>query len=68
MNSEKNEKPRVKLIGEDGNVFNLIGIVQRELRKAGQHEQAKEVWTRINSEAEDYDHALRIMQEYVEVV
>jgi len=37
------DKPTVKLIGEDGNVFNLIGLVAKALRAAGQNEEAKQV-------------------------
>jgi len=29
---QMNEKPRVKLLGEDGNVFNVIGLVSRALK------------------------------------
>lgn len=61
------KKPKCKLIGEDGNVFNLIAIAQRVLKKNGMRKEAEEVWTRINNEAEDYDHALRIIMEYVDV-
>ena len=32
----------VKLVGEDGNVFNIIGKVSRELKRAGFKDEAKE--------------------------
>lgn len=63
----KNKKPIAKVSGRDGNVFNLIGIVQKSLRKAGKEKEAKEVYERINSEAENYSHAIRIMSDYVEL-
>jgi hypothetical protein len=37
------KKPRCKLIGQDGNVFNLIGIARRTLSRAGQDDKAKEM-------------------------
>jgi hypothetical protein len=59
-------KPKCKLTGQDGNVFNLIGIVKRTLEKAGLEEEAKEMMQRC-FKALSYDEALRIMMEYVEV-
>jgi N-formylglutamate amidohydrolase len=60
-------KPKCKLIGEDGNIFNLMGIVSRTLKKAGQQEKADEMTKRIPKEAESYDEALAILMEYVDV-
>lgn len=60
-------KPDCELIGQDGNIFNLIGIAQRTLRENGMADEAKELFTRINAEAHDYDHALRIIGEYVTI-
>ena len=61
-------KPRCKLIGEDGNIFNLMGIASRTLRQAGMSDKASEMTKKITLEAKDYDHALRIIMEYVEVI
>lgn len=36
------EKPKVKLIGENGNVFNVIGRVSKALKDAGMAEKADE--------------------------
>ena len=57
-------KPRCKLIGEDGNVFNLIGLTAKALKKAGQDERAKEMQGRV-IKAGSYSEALAIMSEYV---
>lgn len=66
---KKMEKPECELIGQDGNVFNLIGIASRTLKRAGQREQADEMKKRImGGEADSYDKALQIIMEYVEVV
>jgi hypothetical protein len=59
------EKPRVCLVGEDGNVFNLLGICTRALKKAGQREEAQELQKRV-LECGSYDAAIGIMLEYVE--
>ena len=53
-----------KLIGEDGNVFNLIGLAARALRKADRDDAAKEMTTRAMA-AKAYHHSLNIIQEYV---
>ena len=60
-------KPECKLVGQDGNIFNLGAIAARALKKAGQHVEAKEMVNRIFSKAGDYDEALSIIQEYVDV-
>jgi hypothetical protein len=60
-------KPKCKLIGEDGNIFNLMGIVSRTLKEAGQPEKADELKKRIPKEAKSYDEALAILMEYVDV-
>uniref|UniRef100_UPI0040563EA2 hypothetical protein n=1 Tax=Acetatifactor sp. TaxID=1872090 RepID=UPI0040563EA2 len=60
-------KPTCELIGADGNIFNLIGIASRTLRRNGLPEQADEMGKRImGGEAGSYDEALRIIMEYVE--
>ena len=59
-------KPTCKLIGEDGNVFNLIGLASRALKKAGLPEQAKELTSKCFG-AGSYDEALNIIMEYVDV-
>lgn len=60
------KKPQVKLVGEDGNVFNLIGICSQALNRAGQREAATTM-TRECFAAESYDQALQIMMKYCDV-
>lgn len=60
------DKPKCKLIGEDGNIFNLMGIASRTLRRAGFDTEAKEMVDRI-TKSKSYDEALVIIMEYVEV-
>jgi hypothetical protein len=54
------------LIGEDGNVFGIIGRVAGALRNAGLRDKAKEFTDRAMSSA-SYDDVLVLCSEYVEV-
>ena len=60
------KKPICKLVGEDGNIYNLIALTSRVLRKAGQEDNAIEMKNRIY-ESKSYDEALCIIMDYVEV-
>lgn len=64
--SERQAKPDCPLIGQDGNIFNLMGIASRTLREAGLPEQAKEMCKRIHS-AGSYGEALNIIGDYVNI-
>lgn len=59
----------VQASGEDGNVFSILARVKQALNQAGHPEAGKELVRRlvIDNEAEDFDHALRIIGEYVEL-
>lgn len=60
------EKPKCPLIGQNGNVFNLMGIASKTLKKNGMADEAKEMCNRITSSG-SYDEALSIIDEYVEI-
>lgn len=60
------DKPKCVLVGEDGNVFNIIGKVSKILKRKGQPEQAKE-FTDKAFEAQSYDEVLRLASDYVDV-
>lgn len=60
------KKPDCKLIGEDGNIFNLMGIASRVLRQNGMADEAVEMRDRIR-ESGSYDKALCIIGEYVNI-
>jgi hypothetical protein len=66
--AKKVTKPKCRLIGENGNVFNLIGIARNTLRRAGQAERGQEMSKRITETAKSYDEALEIIGEYVDIV
>jgi hypothetical protein len=55
----------VKLTGEDGNAFAILGRVIKALKRAGLADLAKEY--QAEAMAGDYDHLLRTTMEYVEV-
>ena len=59
-------KPACKLVGEDGNVFNIIGRVQRALRGAGQADRARE-FVQEAFAAGSYDEVLALCTDYVDV-
>lgn len=60
------EKPRVKLIGTDGNAFALIGKVRLALKKSGASEVVISKFT-AEAMSGDYDQVLRACLKYVEV-
>lgn len=66
LEKPKIEKPKCKLIGQDGNIFNLIGIASRSLRHAGLADKAKEMSDKV-MKSQSYSEALSIIMEYVEV-
>ena len=59
-------KPICKLVGQDGNIFNLINIVSKVLKNNDLHDEAKEMTNRIFN-SRSYNEALRIISEYVEI-
>lgn len=63
---EEKAKPDCALIGEDGNVFNLIGIASRTLKEHGMAEEAKEMCQRVR-ESGSYYEALGVIGEYVNI-
>lgn len=62
------KRPEAKLIGEDGNIFNLMGIASKALKQSGYYEEANEMFNRITNGAGSYDEALAIISQYVEPV
>lgn len=60
------EKPICRLIGEDGNVYNLAARVSRTLKDNDLPDQAQEVWDKLK-ECKSYDHALELFMQYVDI-
>ena len=62
---KKVKKPRVKLVGEDGNAFSIIGRVSLALKKAGLKDQAKKFQEEATSG--DYNNVLQTAMKYADV-
>ncbi len=65
-NENKQQKPDCPLIGEDGNIFHLVGIAAKTLRRNGMSTEASEMSTRIFNSG-SYEEALGIIGEYVNI-
>ena len=64
---QENPRPLCPLLGQDGNIFHLMGIAARVLRQNGMEAEAKEMQTRIMGGAcHSYEEVLGIISEYVE--
>jgi hypothetical protein len=59
-------KPDCKLIGEDGNVFNLMAIVYRTLKREGMKDRGEEMQNRVWA-SQSYAEALSIFSDYVDI-
>jgi len=59
-------KPQCRLVGEDGNIFFILGRVRQALKASGKNDQVQEVSERVMASG-SYDEALKIIMEYVDV-
>lgn len=62
---QKNKHPKCPIIGTDGNIFNVMGIAAKTLKRSGMPEEASEMCSRVTSSC-SYEEALGIIMEYVE--
>ena len=63
---EKNSlRPKMQLIGQDGNILAIMGRASRLLKDIGQRDKAKEMCDRVTA-SQSYSEALNIVSEYVE--
>ena len=60
------KKPDCPLIGQDGNIFNLLGIASRTLKDHDMADEASEMRNRVMGSG-SYDEALSIIGEYVHI-
>lgn len=65
-NENKHTKPDCPLIGEDGNIFHLIGIAAKTLRRNGMSTEASEMSEKVFKSG-SYEEALGIIGEYVNI-
>ena len=59
------KKPKMQLLGQDGNIFAIMGRASRLLKNAGQSDKAKGMCDRVTA-SQSYSEALNIVSEYVE--
>ena len=59
------KKPSMRLEGQDGNIFSILGRASRLLKDVGQKDQADEMFRRVTSSG-SYEEALHIISEYVD--
>ncbi len=60
------EKPKLKLVGEDGNVFSIMGRAYTAWNRTnGRGEESTIEWKRIQEDimGGDYDHALCVVMD-----
>ena len=64
---QERQKPSCPLIGQNGNIFHLMGLASRTLRQCGMADEAKEMQNRImGGDCHSYEESLGIISEYVE--
>ena len=61
------KKPKVVLVGKDGNAFSIMGRVTKALRKAGADKEYVDKYM-ADAMASDYNHLLGVTMEYVDVM
>lgn len=66
QNKAEKVKPDCELIGQDGNIFNLMGIASHTLKQNGMAYEAKEMCSRVTSSG-SYCEALNIIGDYVNI-
>lgn len=59
-------KPKCPLIGTDSNIFALMGLASKTLKRNGMADEAKEMCSKVTSSG-SYAEALGIISEYVEI-
>ncbi len=65
MSDNKKPKPKMELVGQDGNVFSVLGRANNLLKENRQKMDAQEMCMRVMSSG-SYEDALNIISEYVE--
>ena len=67
IQEQKPVKPKMELLGRDGNIFSIMGTASQLLQMADMADQAKEMCDRITGgNCHSYHEALSIISEYVE--
>lgn len=64
---QEHQKPDCPLIGQNGNIFCLMGVASRTLKEHGMKAEADEMMERVTS-SHSYEEALAVIGEYVNPV
>lgn len=67
IEEEEKQKPDCELVGQDGNIFNLMGIASRTLHRNSMVAEAAEMCTRIRA-SDNYHKVLGVISEYVNII
>lgn len=59
-------KVRVQPTGEDGNIFNLVRIASKEMRRNGQEELEEDMGEKVFNSG-SYNEALQMIMDYADV-
>lgn len=65
-NESKQNKPNCPLIGQDGNIFHIVGIAAKTLKRNGMSAEASEMTEKVFGSG-SYEEALGIIGEYVNI-
>lgn len=66
MNEVKSKKPKLKLVGKDGNAYSILARARNAAKKAGWSDpQINEFM--IDAKSGDYDHLLQTVMKHFDV-
>ena len=63
---EPSIKPKVKMIGQDGNAFSIMGNIQRALKRSGADKEYIDKYIK-EATSGDYNHLLTVSMKYVNI-
>ncbi|HVS08801.1 MAG TPA: hypothetical protein VMS76_02930 [Planctomycetota bacterium] len=63
---DQRPRPRVRLVGRDGNAFNVLGLALRALREAGWTQEQCDAFV-AQATSGDYDHLLGTVMQHLDV-
>ena len=62
----KDERPRLELVGQNGNAFNVLGLAKRAAKKAEWSEEKLDAFMK-EAMSGNYDHLLQTCMEHFDV-
>ncbi len=61
----ENKRPKCPIIGADSNIFNIMGMASKTLKRNDMAEELREMCSRVTSSG-SHEEALGIIMEYVD--